>query len=74
MENVLKGEPWFWGRVGIFVAPWFLEFDVTNMVVTTMLVWARLPNISLHFWHHQVMLSIDNFQDMCKYRPNKRYA
>lgn len=38
MEKFLNEGPWFWGRVGLFVTPWFPKFNETTMVVTTMLI------------------------------------
>jgi len=28
-----KYRPWFWGRVGLFITPWFFDFDSMTMVV-----------------------------------------
>jgi hypothetical protein len=36
--------PWFWGRVGLFMTPWFPEFDPSIMVVAKMLDWVYLPS------------------------------
>lgn len=58
MEYIINESPWFGGRAGLFIAPWFLAFDATTMVVTKMLVWVRLHNIPLPFWHHQVLEDI----------------
>ena len=55
MDFALNEEPRFWGRVRLFITPWFSNFDATNMVVTTLLVWIRLPNLPLPFWHNQVL-------------------
>ena len=51
---------WFQGRVGIFITPWFLEFDPSTMVVTKMPIWVRLPNMPLPFWHPSVLQEIGN--------------
>lgn len=52
--------PWFWGRAGLFVTSWFPGFDANTMVVTKILVWVRLHNLPLSFWHHQVLENIGN--------------
>ena len=59
-QKVLLQGPWFWGRVGLFITPWFPEFDANTMVVTKMPVWVRLPNLPLPFWHHLVLEDIGN--------------
>ncbi len=59
-QKILVQGPWFWGRAGLFITPWFPEFDVDNMVVTKMPVWVRLPNLPLPFWHHEVLEDIGN--------------
>ena len=56
---ILQG-PWFWGRAGLFITPWFPDFDANSMVVTKMPVWVRLPNLPLPFWHHLVLEDIGN--------------
>lgn len=40
------------------ILPWFPEFDATNMVVSTMPVWVRLPNLPLPFCHIKVLEDI----------------
>jgi len=59
-QKVLVQGPWFWGRAGLFITPWFPEFDADTMVVTKMPVWVRLPNLPLPFWHHEVLEDIGN--------------
>ena len=59
-QKVLLQGPWFWGRAGLFITPWFPEFDANTMVVTKMPVWVRLPNMPLPFWHHLVLEDIGN--------------
>ena len=48
----------FWGNESIFNTPWFHEFNATTMVVSTMLVWVKLPNLPLPFWHPRVIEDI----------------
>jgi len=59
-QKVLLQGPWFWGRAGLFITPWFPEFDANTMVVTKMPVWVRLPNLPLPYWHHLVLEDIGN--------------
>lgn len=33
-QKVITQGPWFWGRAGLFLTPWFPEFDANTMVVT----------------------------------------
>jgi len=59
-QKVFLQGPWFWGRAGLFITPWFPEFDANTMTVTKMPVWVRLPNLPLPYWHHQVLEDIGN--------------
>lgn len=59
-SHVINEGPWFWGRAGLFVTPWFPSFDANSMVATKMQVWVRLHNLPLPFWHHQVLEDIGN--------------
>jgi len=59
-EKILNEGPWFWGSVGLFVTPWFPEFDANTMVVSRMPVWVRMHNLSIHFWHSKALLVIGN--------------
>lgn len=59
-QTVFNDGPWFWGRAGLFINPWFPEFDPNIMVVTKMPVWVRLPNLPLQFCHNAVLTDIGN--------------
>lgn len=37
-NHVITDRPWFWGRLSLFVTPWFLGFDANSMVVSKMLI------------------------------------
>ena len=52
--------PWFWGSTGLFITPWFPEFDANTMVVSKMPVWVRLHNLPIHLWNDQVLAGIGN--------------
>eukprot|EP00253_Pinus_taeda_P023327 PITA_23327 len=59
-DTVISSGPWFWGTSGLFVTPWFPDFDPNKMTVTKMPVWVRLYNLPLHFWHERVLEGIGN--------------
>lgn len=59
-EKILNEGPWFWGSAGLFVTPWFPEFDANTTVVSRMPVWVRLHNLPLHFWHFRTLTAIGN--------------
>jgi len=42
------------------MTPWFPDLDANIMEVSKMLVWVRLQNLPLHFWHHKVLTTIGN--------------
>ena len=59
-DTVISTGPWFWGTTGLFVTPWFPDFDENTMVVSKMPVWVRLHNLPLHLWSQQVLARIGN--------------
>lgn len=59
-EKALTEGPWFWGSAGLFVTPWFPEFDPNTMVVSRMPVWVRLHNLPMHFWRFTSLSAIGN--------------
>lgn len=59
-EVVLNQGPWFWGSAGLFITPWFPDFDANTMVVSRMPVWVRMHNLPLHFWHSKALIAIGN--------------
>lgn len=58
--NIINQGPWFWGSAGLFITPWFSDFDAATMIVTKMPVWVRLHGLPLHFWHPTVLIAIGN--------------
>lgn len=56
----MKARPWFMGSTGLFMTPWFPEFDPNTMVLSRMSVWVCLHNLPLHFWSPQVLFGIGN--------------
>lgn len=59
-QKTIEQGPWFWGRAGLFLTPWFPEFDANTMVVTKMPIWVRLPNLPIPFWHKPMLEDIGN--------------
>eukprot|EP00253_Pinus_taeda_P028504 PITA_28504 len=59
-QKALMGGLWFWGSAGIFLTPWFLEFNPSIAVINKPPIWFRLPNLPAHFWHFIVFLAIGN--------------
>lgn len=59
-DIIIREGPWFWGSTGLFITPWFPDFDPNTMTVSRLPVWARLHNLPLHFWNEQVLESIGN--------------
>lgn len=59
-EHALEEGPWFMGTTGLFLTPWFLDFDPASAVITKAPVWIRLPNFPAHLWHLAVYRSIGN--------------
>ena len=51
---------WFWGRAGLFITPWVLDFDPNKMLVTKTSVWIRLIDFPLHFWTTQSLEATGN--------------
>jgi len=49
-ENALEEGPWFMGMAGLFLTPWFPDFDPASAVITKAPVWIRLPNLPIHLW------------------------
>ena len=59
-ETALTGGPWFWGSAGLFLTPWFPDFDRATAVITKLPIWVRLPNLPAHLWHCEVFEAIWN--------------
>lgn len=59
-DIIIREGPWFWGSTGLFIPPWFPDFDSNTMEVTRMPVWVRLYNLSLQFWNEVVLVGIGN--------------
>lgn len=57
-QKALTGGPWFWGSAGLFLTPWFPDFDPSTAVITKIPIWVRLPNLPAHLWHISVFLAI----------------
>lgn len=57
-EKALAEGPWFMGTAGLFLTPWFLDFDLATAVITKTPVWIRLPNLPTHLWSTRVFRAI----------------
>lgn len=49
-EKALEEGPWFMGTAGLFLTPWFPDFDPATAVITKTPIWIRLPNFPAHLW------------------------
>ena len=59
-QKALTGGPWFWGAAGLFLTPWFPDFDPSSAIVTKLPIWVHLPNLPAHLWHFSVFQEIGN--------------
>lgn len=57
-QKALTGGSWFWGSAGLFLTPWFPDYDSSTTVITNLPIWVRPPNLSTHLWHFSVFLGI----------------
>lgn len=48
------------GTAGLFLTPWFPDFDPATAVITKTPIWMRLPNLPAHLWHTVVYRAIGN--------------
>jgi len=47
-DLILNLGPWFWGNSILCMKPW-TPFNLATDILSSTLVWARLPNLPLHF-------------------------
>lgn len=59
-QRVLSDGPWFWNSAGLFLTPWFQDFDPSSAVITKLPIWVRLHNLPAHLWHQAVFEGIGN--------------
>ena len=59
-QKALKEGPWFWGSAGLFLTPWFPDFDPSTTIITKLPIWVRLPNLPANLWHFAVFQGIGN--------------
>jgi len=59
-QKALTEGPWFWGSAGLFLTPWFPDFDPSSAIITKLPIWVRLPNLPVHLWHFAVFQGIGN--------------
>jgi hypothetical protein len=49
-DLIFNSGSWFWGNSGLFMKPWSPSFNLATDILSSALVWVRLPNLPLHFW------------------------
>lgn len=59
-DTIISVGPWFWGTSGLFMTPWFPDFDPNKMTVSKVLIWVRIYNLPLQFWSERVLEGIGN--------------
>ena len=60
-QKVLIEVPYFCGKAGLFLTPWFPDFNPSTVVITKLPIWIRLPNLPAHLcWHFSVFQGIRN--------------
>ena len=47
-STIVEVGPWFWGSSSLFMQHWSPTFNPSTISISTVLVWVRLPNLSLH--------------------------
>lgn len=57
-EKALAEGPWFMGTTGLFLTPWFPDFDPATAVITKTPVWIRIPNLPAELWSTRVFRAI----------------
>ena len=50
--KMLSKGPWFCGKVGLFLAPWFPHFDPSTTMITKLPIMVRLLNLLAHLCHY----------------------
>lgn len=58
--KALDDGPWFMEEAGLFLTPWFPDFDPATAIITKAPVWIRLPNLPVHLWCTEVYRQIGN--------------
>ena len=59
-KKVIENGPRFWGRVGCFITPLTIDFDLVHASVTITPVWVKLLNLPIHFWSIEALKEIWN--------------
>lgn len=59
-QKALTTGPWFCDSAGLFLTPWFPDFDPATSIITKLPIWVRLPNLPAHLWHFAVFQGIGN--------------
>jgi hypothetical protein len=57
---IFRNEPYFMGPQGLCLNQWTSDFDPAQDVPSAVLVWVRLPHMSLHCWSLKSLEAIGN--------------
>ncbi len=57
-EEVLKGGPWFIGEHFLSLRPWTPNFRASTASVSSIVVWVRLPELPVEYYHKEALLLI----------------
>ncbi len=57
-QKALTEGPWFWGSAGLFLTPWFPDFDPSIAIISKLPIWVRLLNLLEYLWHFVVFQGI----------------
>ena len=60
ISTIVEAGPWFQGNSGLFMQHWSLAFNPSTNSISTVPVWVRLPNLSLHLWNDPSLRTIRN--------------
>jgi hypothetical protein len=59
-DLIFRNGPYFMGTQGLYLNRWTPNFDPTSEVPKEVLVWVRLPNLSIHCWNPSSLQAIGN--------------
>ena len=68
-STIVEVWPWFWSSLGLLMQHWSPNFNPTTAFISTVPIWVRLPNLSLHLWNDPSLRMIRNaivqFHNIC---------
>jgi hypothetical protein len=59
-DLIFRSGPYFMGPQGLYLNRWTPDFDPAVDVPKAVLVWVRLPNLSIHCWNPSSLQTIGN--------------